>query len=285
MRSQSLIYKGLFLKQLDQVGRQLVGLRQRAGFRVGLHTCLRALGGVGHVEIRIAQGALRGYEVLRAGLSNRLVQVQQRGLEGHIGAQLHRVGRQRRRAGVAPGGGDRFVLVLKGTADFRRHIGNGRDRHGTKLLPAICGHLCVTRTSSWVAAMEMGNCKRRVLAFLFTPLVYSISGNLTSGKPNAMNAILNLLNNIVFLINLALFIYVVLDVLIHFDILNRSNALVLRVHQTLSKLLEPMLNPIRKLLRKYLPQVPIDLSPVVLILLLNFLMDLLYDLLFTTPTV
>jgi len=100
-----------------------------------------------------------------------------------------------------------------------------------------------------------------------------------------MNAILNLLNNIVFLINLALFIYVVLDVLIHFDILNRSNPLVLRVHQTLSKLLEPMLNPIRKLLRKYLPQVPIDLSPVVLILLLNFLMDLLYDLLFTTPTV
>ena len=100
-----------------------------------------------------------------------------------------------------------------------------------------------------------------------------------------MNAVLNLLNNIVFLINLALFIYVVLDVLIHFDILNRSNPLVLRIHQALGKLLEPMLNPIRKLLRKYLPQVPIDLSPVVLILLLNFLMDLLYDLLFTTPTV
>lgn len=133
--------------------------------------------------------------------------------------------------------------------------------------------------------MEMGDCIRSVLAFLFTLLVYLISANLTSGKPNAMNAILNLLNNIVFLINLALFIYVVLDVLIHFDILNRSNPLVLRVHQTLSKLLEPMLNPIRKLLRKYLPQVPIDLSPVVLILLLNFLMDLLYDLLFTTPTV
>jgi len=99
-----------------------------------------------------------------------------------------------------------------------------------------------------------------------------------------MNAILNLLNNIVFLLNLALFIYVVLDVLIHFDILNRSNALIARIHSTLAKLLEPLLEPIRKQLRRFLPQVPIDLSPVVLILLLNFLIDLLYDLLYKIPT-
>lgn len=98
-----------------------------------------------------------------------------------------------------------------------------------------------------------------------------------------MNAILNLLNQIVFLINLALFIYVVLDVLIHFDIVNRHNALVQRVHGTLGKLLEPLLSPIRKLLRKYLPQIPFDVSPVVLILLLNFLIDLLYEMFWSLP--
>lgn len=98
-----------------------------------------------------------------------------------------------------------------------------------------------------------------------------------------MNAIINLLNNIVFLINLALFIYIVLDVLIHFDVLNRRNPLIVRVHETLGKLLEPMLAPLRRLQRKYIPQVPLDLSPLALILLLNFVMDLLYDLFFTTP--
>lgn len=96
-----------------------------------------------------------------------------------------------------------------------------------------------------------------------------------------MFALFNLLNQVVFLINLALFIYVVLDVLIHFDIVNRHNALVQRVHGTLGKLLEPLLSPIRKLLRKYLPQIPFDISPVILILLLNFLIDLLGEVLLT----
>lgn len=95
---------------------------------------------------------------------------------------------------------------------------------------------------------------------------------------NPMNAVLNLLNNIVFLINLALFIYIVMDVLIQFDIINRHNPLIQRIYTTLAKLLEPILEPIRKQLRKFLPQIPIDISPVILILLLNFLMDLLYDL-------
>lgn len=99
-----------------------------------------------------------------------------------------------------------------------------------------------------------------------------------------MNAILNLLNQIVFLVNLALFIYVVLDVLIHFDIVNKHNALIQRVHGTLAKLLEPLLSPIRKLLRKYLPQIPFDISPVILILLLNFLIDLLYEVFYSVGT-
>ena len=100
-----------------------------------------------------------------------------------------------------------------------------------------------------------------------------------------MNAVLNLLRQIVFLINLALFVYVVLDVLIHFDIVNRHNALVQRIHGTLGRLLEPLLAPIRRLLRKYLPQIPFDISPVILILLLNFLVDLLFELFYRVPSV
>lgn len=98
-----------------------------------------------------------------------------------------------------------------------------------------------------------------------------------------MNALLNLLNNIVLIINFALFVYVILDVLIYFDIVNRHNALIQRVYTTLAKLLEPLLEPIRRLLRRYLPQVPIDISPILLILLLNFLINLLYDLFYSLP--
>lgn len=97
-----------------------------------------------------------------------------------------------------------------------------------------------------------------------------------------LNPFINLINQVVFIINLLLFIWVVLDVLIHFDIVNRHNALVQRVHGTLGRLLEPLLHPIRRLLQKYLPNLGIDISPVILILLLNFLVDLLYQWFYTT---
>lgn len=90
-----------------------------------------------------------------------------------------------------------------------------------------------------------------------------------------MYAVINLLHNIIFLINLALFIYVVLDVLLHFDIVNRGNPLIQRIYSTLKMLLEPLLKPIRRLLEKAFPQTGIDLAPIILILLLKFIADLL----------
>lgn len=90
-----------------------------------------------------------------------------------------------------------------------------------------------------------------------------------------MYAIINLLHNIIFLINLALLAYIVLDVLLHFDIVNRRNPLITRIYDALRRLLEPLLTPIRRLLGKLLPQSGIDLSPIVLILLLKFMADLL----------
>jgi hypothetical protein len=52
------------------------------------------------------------------------------------------------------------------------------------------------------------------------------------------NPFIDLMSNIIFLINLALIIWVVLGLLIHFDIVNRYNPLVTRVYGTLGRLLD-----------------------------------------------
>jgi YggT family protein len=92
------------------------------------------------------------------------------------------------------------------------------------------------------------------------------------------NPFIDLMSNIIFLINLALIIWVVLGLLIHFDIVNRYNPLVTRVYGTLGRLLEPMLGRIRRFTAKFLPDLGgIDLSPIVLILLLHFIDNALYS--------
>ena len=87
-----------------------------------------------------------------------------------------------------------------------------------------------------------------------------------------------LIVNIISLINLALFIWVILGLLMQFDIVNKHNHLVQRVYFTLSKLFEPMLAPIRRVLSRILPDLGgIDLSPIGLILVLMFVKDALYS--------
>ncbi len=93
-----------------------------------------------------------------------------------------------------------------------------------------------------------------------------------------LNPFIELISNIIFLINFALIVWIVLGLLIHFDIVNRSSPIVMRVYSTLGLLLEPMLRPIRRLLIKYLPDMGgIDLSPIVLILLLHFIENAMYS--------
>ncbi len=93
-----------------------------------------------------------------------------------------------------------------------------------------------------------------------------------------LNPFINLISNIISLINWALIIWMVLDLLIHFDVVNRHNPLIQKVYFTLGKLLEPLLRPIRRLLARVLPDLGgIDLSPLVLVLLLNFLNNALYS--------
>jgi YggT family protein len=93
-----------------------------------------------------------------------------------------------------------------------------------------------------------------------------------------LNPFVDLLSNIIFLINLALMVWIVLGLLIHFDIVNRSSPIVNTIYTTLGRLVEPLLRRIRRAIGKYLPDLGgIDLSPVVLFLLLHFIDNALYS--------
>ncbi len=97
-----------------------------------------------------------------------------------------------------------------------------------------------------------------------------------------LNPFIDLISNIIFLINLALMVWVVLGLLIHFDIVNRYNPLIQRLNTTLTRLLEPLLRPIRRVTGKFLPDLGgVDLSPVILILLLQFVKSAMYSWFYT----
>lgn len=86
-----------------------------------------------------------------------------------------------------------------------------------------------------------------------------------------LNALVDLIINIISLIDLALIVWVILGLLIHFDIVNRASPIVSSVYTTLGRILEPMLKPIRRLVARYLPFFSgIDISPIILLLLLRF---------------
>jgi YggT family protein len=87
-----------------------------------------------------------------------------------------------------------------------------------------------------------------------------------------MNPFINLISNIIDLYMLCVFVWFVLGLLIYFKIVNRTHPLVFRVEDFLTRLVDPVLKPIRK----YLPPIGgIDISPVILILLLQFVQNAL----------
>lgn len=96
------------------------------------------------------------------------------------------------------------------------------------------------------------------------------------------NPFIDLISNVIFLINLALIVWIVLGLLMHFDIVNRTNPLVSRVYSTLGRLIDPMLSRIRRVTGKFLPDLGgIDLSPIVLMLLLHFINNAMYSWFYT----
>lgn len=96
-----------------------------------------------------------------------------------------------------------------------------------------------------------------------------------------LNPFIHLISNIISLVNLALIVWVVISLLIQLDIVNRHNPLVARVYATLGRIFEPMLRPIRRQLDRWLPNLGVDLSAIVFILLLHFVDNAMYTWFYT----
>ena len=89
-----------------------------------------------------------------------------------------------------------------------------------------------------------------------------------------MNSLLGLLIQIIDLYKFILIIYIIMTWLINFNIFNTSNRFVYSVMETLYKLSEPSL----RIVRKYIPNFGrIDISPIVVFILLEFLQRLLVE--------
>lgn len=89
-----------------------------------------------------------------------------------------------------------------------------------------------------------------------------------------MNAIFWLITEVVNIFTILLFVYIVLGLLVQFGVVNPYNQVVRVVMDFLSRITEPLLQPIRNLL----PNLGgIDISPIVLVLLLQFGVRLLNE--------
>ena len=89
-----------------------------------------------------------------------------------------------------------------------------------------------------------------------------------------MNALLILLNEIITLYLYTLFIYVIMSLLIQFQMINSYNKIINAIFRALISLHEPLLGKIRR----YMPSLSgIDLSPVIVILLLSFIKNLIQE--------
>ena len=89
-----------------------------------------------------------------------------------------------------------------------------------------------------------------------------------------MNALLVLLNEIITLYLYTLFVYVVMSLLIQFQMINSYNKIINAIFRALISIHEPLLGNIRR----YMPSLSgIDLSPVIVILLLSFIKNLIQD--------
>jgi YggT family protein len=92
-----------------------------------------------------------------------------------------------------------------------------------------------------------------------------------------LNPFINLIGEAIYLYNICVIIWVIMATLISFKVLNASQPIVWRVMDVLNRLVEPALKPIRS----KLPDLGgVDISPIILILLLNFVREALYTYLY-----
>jgi YggT family protein len=88
-----------------------------------------------------------------------------------------------------------------------------------------------------------------------------------------MNPFLWLIAELINLYSLAVLVYVVLGLGIYFEILNPYQPFVRKVNMVLARAIEPMLKYIREVIP---PLGSLDISPAILLLLLEFLQRLLF---------
>ena len=82
----------------------------------------------------------------------------------------------------------------------------------------------------------------------------------------------NLLLTILQIISFLVFASIILSLLLHFEILNRRSAVVVKIEDFLLRVTEPFYRPIRK----YVPSFnSIDLSPMILLLAIQFLENII----------
>jgi YggT family protein len=91
-----------------------------------------------------------------------------------------------------------------------------------------------------------------------------------------LNPFIELFSSIISIFSTILLIWVVMSLLIHFEVLNRFNPLVAKIFGLLGQIVEPALRPFRRLQWRYLPRMQVDLSPILLILALNFINSALF---------
>ena len=89
-----------------------------------------------------------------------------------------------------------------------------------------------------------------------------------------MNSLLALIVQIISLYKFVLIVYIIATWLINFNIINTSNRLVFSIMEALYKLSEPSL----RIVRRYIPSFGnIDISPIIVFILLEFLQRLLIE--------
>jgi YggT family protein len=92
-----------------------------------------------------------------------------------------------------------------------------------------------------------------------------------------MVAFLTLIANAVNLYVFVLMVAVVLSWLITFNVVNPYNRAVAMVNDFAQRLTEPALRPFRRFMQRKVPSLQIDISPIILILLLNFAVNLMWE--------
>lgn len=88
-----------------------------------------------------------------------------------------------------------------------------------------------------------------------------------------LNPFIEVISSLIGLINIVLLIWIVLNLLIQFSIVNAYQPLIARIKFILDQLMNPLLRPIRR----FIPMLGgLDLSPLVLIFALQFIDSAMY---------